>query len=72
MYTLIPLIPQNDPALSGMMVFDLKAGPLFEQARHRAQLYHFISMLVGKPRELIGLDTYSEHTVYGTSVVAFR
>jgi hypothetical protein len=70
MQTVTQLIPQNDPGSSGMMIFDLKARPLFEQARHRAQFYHLISKLVGKPRELVCFDRYVARTVHSAKTIA--
>lgn len=59
---------ENEIISSGM--FDLKARPLFEQARHRAQFYHLISTLVGKPRELVCFDKYTAHTARSAKLLA--
>ena len=53
---MMQFIFEND--LASREMFDLKARPLFEQARHRGQFYHLIGTLIGKPRELICFDTY--------------
>lgn len=61
-------ISENELTSSGM--FDLKARPLFEQARHRAQFYHLVGMLIRKPRELVCFDKYTAHTAHSVKLLA--
>jgi hypothetical protein len=61
-------ISENELTSSGM--FNLKARPLFEQARHRAQIYHLIGTLVRKPRELACFDQYTAHTTRSAKLLA--
>jgi hypothetical protein len=65
---MLNLIPHIDLDPAQDLVFDIKARPLFEHARHQAQFYHFICQMIGKRRQLACLDQHIAHTAQSTKL----